>query len=403
MDQPKTLGNEKIKRTQVFAMPKMLLVANVAKEHIRKFHIPLITLLKEKGWTVDVACRMDAPVPECDHAYDLPCDRDPFRGGLVKSIQLLKTILRNNTYDVLLCNTIVGAMIGRAAAAPFRKNGLKVFYLNHGLHFFPGASLGRWALGLPMEKLFAGQTDMMITINASDCATAQKYLNIPMIEQIHGMGCNLQKFQGYALSADRRNELRAANGIGADDFVMTYVAEVNENKNQAMLLEMFTRVRQTVPEAKLVLVGPEHDNGALRGMIQARGVQDRVLLLGWRDDIPALLKMSDVYVASSWSEGLGINLIEAMACDLPVVATKNRGHAEIVDHGVNGFLVELDDGDEMADCVLRLHDSPALRRALVTRARTDIQKYETNAAMQELADVIERNLKSQNRGTNICH
>ena len=88
-------------------MPKILLVANVAKEHIRKFHIPLIELLKHRGWIVDVACRLDAPVPEADNAYDLPCDRNPFRGGLFKSIDVLREILRKNRYDILLCNTVV--------------------------------------------------------------------------------------------------------------------------------------------------------------------------------------------------------------------------------------------------------------------------------------------------------
>ena len=63
-------------------LKKLIIVANASKEHIRKFCIPLIDQLHESGWTVDVACRMDVPVPECDTAYDLPCDRNPFRGGL---------------------------------------------------------------------------------------------------------------------------------------------------------------------------------------------------------------------------------------------------------------------------------------------------------------------------------
>ena len=139
-------------------MPKLLLVANVSKEHIRKFHIPLIELLKESNWTVDVACRMDEPVPEAHNSYDLPCDRNPFRGGINQSVKILKNILEKNDYDILLCNTIVGSIAARLAAGPFRRKGLKVIYLNHGLHFFPGASAGRWAMGYPMEKLLAPKT-----------------------------------------------------------------------------------------------------------------------------------------------------------------------------------------------------------------------------------------------------
>ena len=59
---------------------RILLVANVSKEHIRKFYIPFFELIKKNGWMIDVACRLDVPVPECDHAFDLPCDRNPFCG-----------------------------------------------------------------------------------------------------------------------------------------------------------------------------------------------------------------------------------------------------------------------------------------------------------------------------------
>lgn len=371
-------------------MKKLILVANVSKEHIRKFHIPLISLLKERGWQVDVACRLDEPVPECDHAYDLPCDRNPFNGGIAESIKRLKEILSENTYDVVLCNTIVGSIVGRMAAAPFRKQGLKVIYLNHGLHFFPGASASRWVLGWTMEKTMASITDVMITINATDCATAKKYLKIPAVETCHGMGVNLSQFRDAVLSDSERVECRKALGIAPEDFVLIYVAEIIANKNQQMLLDAFEQVRKTVPNAKLVLVGPEHDDGALRKMVESKGQQQEVLLLGWRSDIPMLLHLADVYVASSKSEGLGLNLIEAMACDIPVIATKNRGHAESITHGQTGFLVDVNDSEAMANYVLQLHGDPQLRERITRQAQLDIEKFGTEEAIQELVEMVTR-------------
>lgn len=369
---------------------KLLLIANVSKEHVCKFHIPVIKHMKEAGWRVDVACRLDKPVPECDNAYDLPCDRNPFKGGITESIKILKRVIQENGYDAILCNTVVGSIVGRVAAAPFRKKGLKVFYLNHGMHFFPGASLSRWMLGLPMEKMLACKTDVLITINSVDCATARKYLKIPVIEQIHGMGVDLRQFRNTVLTEPERENLRMKIGIAPDDFVLSYVAEINENKNQLKLLEVLARVRRAVPNAKLLLIGPEHDGGALRRDIEERRLQNSVIMLGWRNDVPVLLRLADVYVASSKSEGLGINLIEAMACDLPVVAFRNRGHSEIIHHQVNGFLVEQNDCEEMAAHVLRLHDSPELGRAIITKAQEDIQRFETDSTVQKLTEMITR-------------
>lgn len=366
----------------------LLLTANVSKEHIRKFYIPFINLLQSRGWSVDVACRMDVPVPECDNAYDLPCDRNPFRGGIGKSVKILKEILQQNHYDLLVCSTVVGSIIARLAAAPFRKNGLKVIYLCHGMHFFPGASLSRWALGYPMEKFLASRTDVIIVTNDTDLDTAKRHLSIPVIEKSHSMGVNLNRFRDSFLSDSERAEQRRKLGIAPEDYVLAYVAEINDNKNQMMLLDAFEIVRKAVPNAKLILIGPEHDGGALQKFIAGKNLQNEVLLLGWRSDVPMLLHLSDIYVASSKSEGLGLNLIEAMACGLPVVASKNRGHAEIVKHDTNGFLIDLGDSEEMAAKVLLIHDNVELKQRLVAQAQEDIEKYGTESAIKELVEMV---------------
>lgn len=367
---------------------KILLVANVSKEHIRKFYIPFMGLLKEKGWGIDVACRLDVPIPECDHAYDLPCDRNPFRGGIQESVRILKEILQNNHYDLMLCTTVVGSIVARLAASSFRKKGLKVIYLCHGLHFFPGASVTRWLMGYPVEKLLASKTDVMIITNDTDGATAKKYLNIPVIEKSHSMGVNLDKFRSAGFSSEERIEKRNELGLASDDFVLTYVAEIIENKNQTMLLNAFEMIRKEIPNVKLMLVGPEHDDGALKKKIAEKNLQSEVLLLGWRSDVPALLHLADLYVASSKSEGLGLNLIEAMACNLPVVASNNRGHAEIVHDGVNGFVVEINDDKKMAEHVIELYRNTELRQKMTKQAQLDIEKYKTEAAIQELVEMI---------------
>ena len=375
---------------RVEILKKLLLVANVSKEHIRKFYIPFIALLKENGWQVDVACRMDVPVPECDTAYDLPCDRNPFQGGIYRSVNILKQILQQNNYDLLVCSTVVGSIVARLAASFFRKIGLKVIYMCHGLHFFPGASVSRWVMGYPTEKLLASKTDVIIITNDTDLDTAKKHLNIPIVEKSHSMGVNLPRFREAALSESERINHRKMLGIAPKDYVLIYVAEIIANKNQTMLLEAFETVQKAVPNAKLMLVGPEHDDGALRKLTESKGLKNDVLFLGWRSDVPILLHLADVYVASSKSEGLGLNLIEAMACGLPVIATKNRGHAETVLHGRTGFLVDVNDSDDMAAHVLQLHDSEELRMSITAQAQQEIEKYGTEAAIKELVEMVVR-------------
>ena len=379
----------KIENHEYSDMPgKLLLVANVSKEHIRKFHIPFINYMKPKGWTVDVACKLDEPVPECDTAYDLPCDRNPFQGGIKKSVSLLIDIIKDNHYDAIICNTLTGGIVARLAKKALGKKAPKLFYINHGLHFFEGAPLSRWIMGYPLEKMMAPLTDVLITINDADYKMAKKHLRVKSVERIHGIGVNIERFKGCHFSAENRNSLRHSIGIHENDYVLTYVAEINENKNQAMLLQVLRILLKTIPNARLLLAGPEHDNGRLKRMCDKYGMRGKVFFLGWRDDIPELLKSSDVYVASSKSEGLGLNLIEAMACNLPVVASKNRGHSEIIHHGNNGYLVEMNDVEEMAKYILELHDNQGLREAMIKQAQNDIVKYEINSVIKEEEKII---------------
>lgn len=89
-------------------MTKVLLVANVAKEHVNKFHIPPIKYLQSKGWQVDVACSVDAEVPAGDHIYNMSWKRSPFTLGTLKGIMELKSLISKNCYDIVYCHTPVG-------------------------------------------------------------------------------------------------------------------------------------------------------------------------------------------------------------------------------------------------------------------------------------------------------
>ena len=369
-----------------------MLVANVSKEHIRKFHLPFISYMRSKDWVVDVACKLDALVPECNNSFDLPCDRNPFQGGIRKSVSVLEKIITEHHYDVVICNTLTGSIVARLTKKKIGCKFPKLFYINHGLHFFEGASLSRWIMGYPLEKMLTPFTDVLVTINGADFHMAQKRLKPKKIERLYGIGVNLKHFRKCILDKEQKNNLRHKIGIYDNDFVLAYVAEINDNKNQAMLLEAFNIVQQDIPNAKMLLIGPEHDNGKLRKFSYNCGLSGKVKFLGWRDDIPELLHISDVYVASSKSEGLGVNLIEAMACNLPVVASKNRGHSEIICHGKNGFLVDQNDAEEMAKYIMELYHNEKMRKTIVVQAQEDIEKFEVTSVLKEEERIITSNL-----------
>lgn len=376
---------------------KLLIVANVSKEHIRKFHIPFINYMRSRLWRVDVACRLDAPIPECDRTFDLPCHRNPFRGGIRKSALLLRDIIRDGNYDAVVCNTLTGGIVTRLARLMLRRDTPCIIYINHGLHYFKGAPLHRWILGFSTERMLVPLCDVFVAINDEDYEIARRTLHPRRIEKLNGIGIDLTRFGSPCLTGERRREIRAEFGFTDEDTVITYTAEINRNKNQKLLIRAMQQLDDELPHARLLLIGPEHDGGRLRRLAVVLGLSEKIKFAGWRDDILELLAASDIYAASSLSEGLPVNVLEAMAAGLPVVAAENRGHAQLIRDGINGFLVPKNDARQMARRIAELYRSPEKRAALAEKAREDVEKYGINAVLAEEERIILTSLASEKK------
>ncbi|HXK61035.1 MAG TPA: glycosyltransferase family 4 protein [Acidobacteriota bacterium] len=126
----------------------------------------------------------------------------------------------------------------------------------------------------------------------------------------------------------------------------------------------------------LLLVGDGPLEKDLRLIAQREDVSDRVHFLGFlpRAEIQCLLRMSQCFVLSSWHEGLGIVVQEAMDAGLPVVATNNGGQVDLIRHGHNGFLVEPGDHLGLAEAVRTLYDEPALCEQMGQNNREEVRR-----------------------------
>ena len=366
---------------------KVLLVANVVKEHVLKFHVPTIRYLKEQGWSVDVAASGEETVPYCDRQIHGVWKRSPFTLDTIRGVFQLRRILAQEHYDIVYCHTPVGALVARLAARKARTKGTKVVYFAHGFHFFSGAPLINWLLFYPIERVLAHYTDLLITLNDEDYQRARRCFPKKLqVMQVPGVGVDFSRLE-VEEPGKCRAQLRREWGISDNALVLIYVAELIRNKNQQMLLDMLKKVKEKHTDTYLVLVGPDHAEGHYQRLAQQMGVADSVVFTGWRSDIGACLRAADIAVASSIREGFGLNIVEAMYCGLPVVATENRGHASILRDGVNGFLVPIGDGQRMAECVLNLAEN----REICSRfARTDITEFNADSVLEKIFEAINR-------------
>ena len=147
-----------------------------------------------------------------------------------------------------------------------------------------------------------------------------------------------------------------------------------EAKNYPLMIEAFTMLRQRMP-ARLCILGQGELEGTLRQLIAERGLTESVTLAGFQANPWKYIARADVFVLTSRYEGFGNVLIEAMACDVPVVATASAGTRDIVQHGTDGLLVEAHTPSAIADILFRLLSDPGQLHHLREGAMRSTEKF----------------------------
>lgn len=312
-------------------MKKVLFTATV-DSHILHFHIPYLKWFKEQGYEVHVATNGNEQIPYCDIKHKISFERSPFKINNLKAIKQLKKIINEEKFNIIHCHTPMGSVVTRIAAMKVRKKyNTKVIYTAHGFHFFKGAPIINWLIFYPVEKWLSKYTDCLITINEEDYNLAKRKFKTKQIELVHGVGVDENKFN-FEMSEEEKHNLRQELGLKDDDFVMIYPAELSKRKNQGMLLNLMKMLKdEDKNNIKLLLPGKDSMNGKYQQISKDLEIDKNVKFLGYRKDIPKLMKISDLAVSTAKQEGLPVNLIEAMMCGLPIVATDCRGNRDLIE------------------------------------------------------------------------
>lgn len=190
-----------------------------------------------------------------------------------------------------------------------------------------------WLLYYPIEKWLSRYTDVLITINQEDYTRAKNRFSMKKVEYIPGIGIDVEKFQqSYEKVNSIKNELSVSNG----KTLILSVGELNQNKNH----ELIIRAIADVDHVYYAIAGKGSNQSYLESLIKKLNLQNRVFLLGYREDIPQLNQAADLFAFPSIREGLGLAAIEALASGTPVVGMNTGGINEYVIEGETGFLFD---------------------------------------------------------------
>ncbi|XZF76217.1 glycosyltransferase family 4 protein [Bacillus sp. AL-1R] len=370
-------------------MAKKVLFCATVDYHFTAFHMPYIKWFKENGWEVHIAANGEIQIPYVDKKFNVSIQRSPFKFKNIKALKDLKNIIEQNNYEIIHCHTPMGGILTRLAARKSRINGTKVIYTAHGFHFCKGAPLLNWLLYYPIEKFMAHLTDCLITINNEDYELSKNKLKVKRIEYIHGVGVNAEDFK--PIDELNKKALKESFGYQPDDFLLFYAAEFNKNKNQKFLLNSLALIKEDLPNVKILLAGEGVLLNECKQLAKKLEISHMVNFLGFRKDIKEIVPMCDVAVGSSLREGLPVNIMEAMACGLPIIAVDNRGHRELVMDDNNGWLVKSDGETDFAKKLKHLVKSEGLKERLGINSRKIIlSKYSIDKVIEKKSKVYKR-------------
>lgn len=211
---------------------------------------------------------------------------------------------------------------------------------------------------------------------------------------------NVKKFESASKNLNQE-EL----GIEKEDRIILFVGTLNPVKGLQYLVEAFKTISRKIPKAKLLLVGDGPERRNLENMVKKNGLEDKVSLIGRveNDEVPKYMTIADVFVLPSLSESFGIVNLEAMACGLPIVATRVDGIPEVVNDPENGFLVEPMNSGQIAAKVILLLENDALREKMGKTNREKAKEYGLEKIIGKIEKIYSEVLAKENHKMgNMC-
>jgi len=338
-------------------MKKALQLASVASM-IDQFTMPNINLLQSLGYKVDVIADFTNPgnislerskelierlemMDVCVIDVAIPRGLNP--KAVISAYKKVRNVIKREHYDLVHCHSPIGGALARLAAKRERKNRMIVIYTAHGFHFYNGAPLMNWFVFYPIEWWLSKYTDILITINKEDYRRAKSRFKAKRTEYVPGIGVDYERFR----TSKHRSEIRKELGVSDTDIMLLSVGELNSNKNHEIVIRALALMDE---KPYYVIVGKGKKQKELNDLVFDLGLQNRVKLVGFRQDVVDFYGAADLFVFPSHREGLPVALMEAMASGLPCVVSKIRGNVDLIEDEELMFNADSVEEERVAIC-----------------------------------------------------
>lgn len=280
----------------------------------------------------------------------------------VKTVLQIKKFLTENQVDILHTHNYKSDILGFLAARLAGKRWVATNHVWHGTD-------AKMRFYERLDAIVLKFTDKVIAVSEEIKDGLIKRGFRPERVQVIPNGIDIVPFQ----EKFQKLELRRSLGIQPHETVVVIVGRLAKEKGHGVFLDAAASIIRERKDSKFLIVGDGPLRQELTKRVSEMELTDSVIFAGIRQDMPAVYAMSDIMVNSSFIEGMPMTILEAMASQIPVVATAVGGVPQIVIDGQTGLLVPPGDAGALAERILFLINNPNHARSLAIKAREFVQ------------------------------
>jgi glycosyltransferase involved in cell wall biosynthesis len=257
----------------------------------------------------------------------------------------LVRLMRRGGYDLVHTHTAKAGTLGRLAAV--LAGVPRVVHTYHGPTFVSSLSIPRRAAYVAIERMTAALTDRALAVGTG---VRDEYVRAGVVAagecEVVYSGMDLGRFrQAAELGGADVRAIRREIGLPDAAVVVGCVSRLVEGKGHPILLEAIARIAPETPDLALILAGDGPLREPLAALAVRLGIADRVHFLGFRADVERIMAVTEILVHASFYEGLPRSLVQAAVVGRPILAFGVPGVREVVEHGENGYVVDVGDVD----------------------------------------------------------
>jgi glycosyltransferase involved in cell wall biosynthesis len=325
----------------VVANPKLIHVSTVGVTATRLL-LPQCNYFREQGFDVGFVFSPGAEAQELRakgfSVGEIAIDRKIAIFKDLRSIKELVSYFKQEKPDIVHTHTSKAGIAGRVAA--YSAQVPVIIHTVHGFPFHEGMPVKQQLIYQNLERIAARLSTAVLSQSKEDVENAARLrIKSKSGGLVHiGNGIDLTKFAPEQFSLDHRREIKQKLGLAQDTLVLITVARLNPLKGYFDLIDAAAKL----PKGNWHLLCIGEDEGQLKEVqekIKTLGLQNRVSLLGRRNDVVDIMSIADIFILASYREGVPRSVIEAQAMELPAVVTDVRGSREIVVDNETGFIV----------------------------------------------------------------